>query len=501
MRTRDGRWMRRSTAGLVVLLLLAAVASFRFDLGPRWFGFSPPSPVTEPAKVLPPPGLSLPGARKAAPVATPTALRSVDPDAVRRVLARLVRSGRLGRRVAVDVAQLSDGRVVYRYGARLVTPASTLKLLTATAALEALGPDHRFTTKVVAGASSRRIVLVGGGDPLLGRTAADATGTYPERADLVTLARSTATALRAAGRARVRLGYDSTLFTGPAVNPRWEPSYIPDSVVSPISSLWVDEGRDTGGYGVRSPDPAAAAAKAFAQALRKRGIAVTGPPSPVASTAAARDIASVRGAPLSQVVEYVLEVSDNEGAEVLARQVAVAEHRPASFVGASRAVAAVLTRIGIDLAGDRLFDGSGLSRANRLTPRTLLSVIRTATAANHPGLHSVVTDLPVAGFTGSLAYRFQTGDSAGLGTVRAKTGTLTGVHGLTGTVTSRDGAVMSFVAIADRVAPTQHPRRADTGRRDSGRTGRLLVCGQSIASISQGDLPGRLRSISCQEAP
>ena len=35
--------------------------------------------------------------------------------------------------------------------------------------------------------------------------------------------------------------------------------------------------------------------------------------------------------------------------------------------------------------------------------------------------------------------------------VRAKTGTLTGVHGLTGTVTSKDGAVMSFVAVADRV--------------------------------------------------
>jgi D-alanyl-D-alanine carboxypeptidase/D-alanyl-D-alanine-endopeptidase (penicillin-binding protein 4) len=100
-----------------------------------------------------------------------------------------------------------------------------------------------------------------------------------------------------------------------------------------------------------------------------------------------------------------------------------------------------------------VYDGSGLSRANRLSPRTLLSVIKTASDDENPGLHTVVADLPVAGFTGSLAYRFQTGDSAGLGTVRAKTGTLTGVHGLSGTVTSRDGAVLGFVAIADRVAP------------------------------------------------
>ena len=48
--------------------------------------------------------------------------------------------------------------------------------------------------------------------------------------------------------------------------------------------------------------------------------------------------------------------------------------------------------------------------------------------------------------------------------MRAKTGTLTGVHGLTGTVTSTDGAVMGFVAIADRVRPLDtwtHARAID----------------------------------------
>jgi D-alanyl-D-alanine carboxypeptidase/D-alanyl-D-alanine-endopeptidase (penicillin-binding protein 4) len=62
-----------------------------------------------------------------------------------------------------------------------------------------------------------------------------------------------------------------------------------------------------------------------------------------------------------------------------------------------------------------------------------------------------VAGLPVAGFTGSLTYRFDTGDEEGLGRVRAKTGTLTGVHGLAGVVTDQDGTVLSFVAIADRV--------------------------------------------------
>ena len=448
---RGGRLLRRTTAGLVVLVLIAAGLTFQFDLGTRWFGFDYPSPVTEPAQVLPPAGLTLPAAQPAAAVAPTSDDRAVDGAAVRRALARLVASKKLGRHFAVDVSQVSDGAVVYRKGARSVTPASTLKMLTAAAVLEALGPDHRFTTRVVATPSSARIVLVGGGDPLLGRDASDPPGTYPARADLDTLARATVKALHAAGRDRVRLGYDASLFTGPAVNPRWEPSYVPDNVVSPISALWVDEGRDRRGLGYRSPDSAAAAAQVFAAALRKRGIAVVGSPTATVAATGAQDLASVQGAPLAQVVQHVLEVSDNEGAEVLARQVAIARELPASFAGGARAVTAVLTELGLDLAGDRIYDGSGLSRQDLLTPGTLLSVIDVASSPEHPGLRSVVADLPVAGFTGSLAYRFETGDQAGLGMVRAKTGTLTGVHGLTGTVTSVDGAVMGFVAIADRV--------------------------------------------------
>jgi D-alanyl-D-alanine carboxypeptidase/D-alanyl-D-alanine-endopeptidase (penicillin-binding protein 4) len=451
---RDGRWLRRTTAALVVLVLAAAGASYELDLGSQWFGFDYPSPVTQPAQVLPPPGLTLPAAQPAAAVADQTPEGEVDGGAVRRSLAKLLADKRLGRHVAVEVAELSDGAVVFRHGARTVTPASTLKMLTTTAALEALGPDHRFTTRVVATPSSPRITLVGGGDPLLGRDAADPDGTYPARADLDTLARATAKALRGLGRARVRLSYDASLFKGPTVNPRWEPSYVPDDVVSPISALWVDEGRDRRGFAYRSPDPALAAGQSFAQALRRRGIAVSGRPTAAvapAETEGGEDIAAVQGAPLSQVVQHVLEVSDNEGAEVLLRQVALTERQPASFEGGTRAVRAVLTRLGVDLTDDRIFDGSGLSRQDLLTPGTLLAVITAAASPEHPGLRSVVADLPVAGFTGSLASRFQSGDRDGLGLVRAKTGTLTGVHGLTGTVTSRDGTVMSFVAIADKV--------------------------------------------------
>jgi D-alanyl-D-alanine carboxypeptidase/D-alanyl-D-alanine-endopeptidase (penicillin-binding protein 4) len=451
---RGGRLLRRSTAGLVVLVLLAAAASYQFDLGSRWFGLGTPSPVTEPAQVLPPAGLSLPRARPAPPVARATTEGAVDPAAVRRVVAPLLRSKKLGPHVVVRVAQASDGHVVFRSGPGPVTPASTMKLLTTVAALQALGPDHRFTTKVVATPQSKRIVLVGGGDPLLAR--GGEAGSYPARADLGTLARATAKALRAIGRSSVRLGYDTSLFTGPKVSPHWEPSYVPDDVVSPITPLWVDEGRDHSGLGYRNRTPAVAAASAFAQALERHRITVVGPPVPTRAPSAGNGgaaIAQVRSAPLAEIVQHVVEVSDNEGAEVLARQVAIAEGIPASFAGGARAVRKVLRGLGISTAGDTTYDGSGLSRDDRLDPATLLAVLRASASPQHPGLRATVANLPVAGFSGSLTYRFDKGDPLGRGTVRAKTGTLTGVHGLAGTATSADGAVMTFVAIADRVKP------------------------------------------------
>jgi D-alanyl-D-alanine carboxypeptidase/D-alanyl-D-alanine-endopeptidase (penicillin-binding protein 4) len=445
-----GRLFRRVTSGLVVLVLLLAGVSFQLDLGPRWFGFDYPSPVTEPAEVAPPPGLELPEAAPVGAVAEEEDPVAVDPDAVRRAVARLERSKKLGRDVAVAVVQLSDGEVVHRVGPARVTPASTMKLLTTTAALAQLGADHRFRTTVVTGAGRGQIILVGGGDPLFSRKPLPIDEAYPARADVQTLARATARALHDIGRARVRLGYDDSLFEGPAVSPDWEPSYVPDNVVSPISALWVDEGREPDSY-VRSDDPARAAADAFARALESHHIRVVKQPRPQVADEDATELAAVASAPLDQVVQHVLEVSDNEGAEVLARQVAVGAGVPASFSGAADAVAATLDGLGIHTGKDRILDGSGLARDDRLRPETLLHVIETVAAPDHEELRPVLSSLPVAGFTGSLATRFDTGDPAGLGTVRAKTGTLTGVHGLAGTVTTVDGAVLGFVAVADRV--------------------------------------------------
>ena len=174
---------------------------------------------------------------------------------------------------------------------------------------------------------------------------------------------------------RVRLAFDDSYFSGPAVNPAWPSTYIPEDVVPPISSLWVDEGQDPDRLRLRprprghgGPDlPVRPAAQRFEGASR-RSRAQSLPPE-------ADDVASVSSAPLGEIVERTLEVSDNQAAEVLARHVGLAERQEGSFAAGAASVLDVLERLGVPVAGDQLYDGSGLSRRNRLRDDTLAGVL------------------------------------------------------------------------------------------------------------------------------
>ena len=225
-------------------------------------------------------------------------------------------------------------------------------------------------------------------------------------------------------------------------------------MVAPIQSLWVDEGRPVGGdRGDRVADPALTAATVFAAALARAGVEVAGVPAPRRADPAAAEIARVTSPPLAQIVEHTLQTSDNEAAEVLARQVAIATGAPATFVDGAGAVLDTVTGLGVPTTGAATYDGSGLSRDNRLAPETLTGLLEVAGAPDEPQLRPVLTGLPVAGFNGSLSQRFTgSADEGGRGRVRAKTGTLTGVSGLAGTVTDRTGTPMVFTVLADDIA-------------------------------------------------
>ena len=166
---------------------------------------------------------------------------------------------------------------------------------------------------------------------------------------------------------------------------------------------------------------------------------------------------------------------------MLARHVGLAERQQGSFAAGTASVLAVLQRLGVPVSGDTMYDGSGLSRRDRLTTDTLAGVLRVAGSAEHPNLRPVITGLPVAGFTGSLQYRFDQGPVAARGRVRAKTGTLTGVHGLAGVADDTSGARMVFVIVADRVSALKDLDAQDLVDRLAGALG-ACRCGVGSSS-------------------
>ena len=344
------------------------------------------------------------------------------------------------------VLDVRTGKLVFRHQAgKARIPASTMKLLTGGAALATYGPEHTFTTSVVK-AKGNRIILVGGGDPYLSKKSRP--DAFPKRASITDLARATAAKLRKSKTTRVSLGYDVSLFSGPAWNPAW-PSFYSDQVTR-VSALWVDEGRVNGGSpGPRVADPAGNAAAAFAAALRQQGVEVTSVREAKAPRSAAK-VASVSSMPLQRIVEQVLMVSDNDGAEVLFRHVAVGAQRKGSSAEAAKAVRAVLTKLGVWVDGTTITDGSGLARETKVPAATMVRLLGLAAQHRHPELRALITGLPVAGVEGSLRSRyFDDQSEAGRGVVRGKTGTLRKVHSLAGLVRTRDGSVLVYAFLVN----------------------------------------------------
>lgn len=359
------------------------------------------------------------------------------PDAVRQ---RIEGVGPAPGQVFGQVVDAADGTELYSADAAGVgLPASTMKVLTAMAALETYGPDHRFVTKTVSSADDPGALwLVGGGDP------------YLSRADLDGLAQQTAESLKKAGVTRVDLGVDASLFAGDPWNPAWQEGYR--DYVAPIEALWVDRARLTdNAVGPREQNPADAAGRMFADVLKRNGIEVGGVTRGTAPGAdGVTEHGTVESAELAEIVTTLLVHSDNDATEMIFRHVGRADGGDGSLTAARERQQQILAGLGAWTEGMVISDGSGLSRDNRVSAVALTAAMRQAVSSERPELRSLATGLPVAGAEGTLADRFVTeGTEAGRGVVRGKTGTLMGVSALAGYVRDADGSLLVFAFLVN----------------------------------------------------
>ena len=377
---------------------------------------------------------------------------------------------------------LLDGEPIYEHRAGVaLVPASLMKIVTAVAAVEVLGPAHTYTTEVhvrsgalesaEGGVLRGDIFVVGRGDPVL------STPGYVDRhsepvvhTDVTGLAERVSERLAAHGIGRVegRVVGDSSWFgddehdysrhVAPAgAGTVWRPSDVVANHSGPLSGLLVDDGFSSyppstvGGrrLNVRAADPARHAASVFEDSLAARGISVAGEPQSGAAPPQAERVplGSIESPPLSQILARVLGLSDNTTAEMLFKEIG----RRTS--GSARAQAAAVVQDVIDrvlgpvAAGNVVVDGSGLSLHNRLT----CSAVSALLALAGPG-SPLVEGLSVAGESGSLsacpAVAARAG-AGGLNEVRAKTGVHVRSTALAGLAVAANGQTVTFAMIAN----------------------------------------------------
>jgi len=408
-----------------------------------------------------------------------------------------------GARVAALVIDRDSGATLFsRNPDRSLVPASNQKVLTAVAALHAFGPTYRFVTELLADAAPdadgavQTLYVRGGGDPAI------------TSEDLWRLASD----LRRAGLGRVRgdLVLDDSAFDHQRWHPSWGKTSS-RAYHAPVGGLTVNYGAfavviepgSAAGQGVRARvdpavpflhlvnrartgpprtrrslqvdrtpgsqfeqvivsgavpadassetfqrsvlDPAAYAGAVLRMQLEAVGIRIDGQTREGAAAAAATPLLAFEGKPLAEVVRRFLKYSNNSIGEALVKQLGARESGgPGGWRDGMQALRSELAGIGIPIDQLVLVDGSGLSYENRATPRALVETLRRGAESFRFGPEFVAA-LPIAAADGTLEDRAE----AALGRVRAKTGLLTQVTGLTGMAELESGHVVYFSVLVN----------------------------------------------------
>lgn len=447
--------------------------------------------------------------RRAAP-AVPV-IRYTTPRTVESLAADLgsmagqIRSGQFG----IMAVSLTRGDTLFsRNAGTPLLPASTMKMLTTAVALERLGPKWQFSTDVLYdgtlddGTIHGNVYLKGDGDPSLsgrylqggpaapinfladqlvargikhvtGEVIGDASGFDDQRIPEGWLTRY----LQSGYAARVSaLSLNENLVwvtISPGGGAKLEPATSAIPLMSNVRTVAGGGARlsvrrstegtiaVSGTIGSRSPprryvyvveDPARFTTGALRSALVAKGIVVDGGIRLATTPSSATKIASVQSPTLDRIISAMNRESINHFAELLLR---AAARGPERNVQGSVASGRELLRqffankVGADSSTLQVFDGSGLSTLDRVTPRSMVQMLSYAHHAEWgPWFHA---SLPVAGESELLRRRMK--GSPAQGNLHAKTGTTNDVIGLGGYVTAADGEVIAFSFIyngADR---------------------------------------------------
>lgn len=410
----------------------------------------------------------------------------------------------LGGIQGVIVQSLADGSVWYeRNPDLLLLPASNQKLFTSAAALHLLGPDWRYATPLLrSGRVDRRgtlhgnLSLKGSGDPLLSDKDLDAFVQGVRKAGIRRIRGRVIGDESHFDRRRYGDGWswdDMPYYYSPQIGalnlngnlvrvqvfPGKKVGAPLRVIVAPTGNyvqvinraattakgtrshlvierelgknriliegtLALDAPSDTRKpKGIPVENPALYAAHVLTMRLQSTGIRVDGSPATGVSPRHAVEVARRYSPPLSEILKRLNKTSDNLIAECLLKTLGVerGKTRFGTTEHGIRVAKAALNRLGIDPNAVIMADGSGLSRHNLVSARSVAALLRAMHA--HPHAKTFLDSLPLAGVEGTLKRRLK--GTPAENHVRAKTGTMRNVSSLSGYVTTRDGEPLVFV--------------------------------------------------------
>lgn len=423
-------------------------------------------------------------------------------DQLAYVLGSAINDSNVKAHMSLYVKSMRTGDTLYVYNIhKRLAPASTLKILTAEAALIYLGPDYRFSTRLLTNATSDKkgvlqgdLYVVLSGDPTL---------TFDDLVDLLQTLKDQKIQAISGNIYIDNTAYDQS-FYGPGwvyedkdycyaapisasiinrnclsfqiapskksgqpakviTSSRYFYPQIKNSVVTknrqsrgrcslrisktPGSMIAIDgcmtQGRSTSGVSYVVTDVPEYNRALFKSLLQKMGIKVYGNVTFGSANNRLSLVGSHESEPLRDIVKEMMKKSDNVIAGALFKKLGqLYTRQPGSWANGSLAVSQILSKHAkVNIAGMRILDGSGLSPNNLTTAAQMMQVLDFA--YHHKTRNEFLLSLPIAGVDGTLKHRLYNL----VRKVRAKTGTISGVASLAGFVKTRDQDELAFVVM------------------------------------------------------
>jgi len=364
----------------------------------------------------------------------------------------------------VLVVNPRTGDTLYSKNAgKLFMPASNMKIITSAVALAQLGPDYSYRTTFAANGEVRDslldgdLIVIGRGDP----TVSD------RMRGLATLVMDTlADSLRAHGVRQVtgELAHSGNAFPDSTRGFGWAWNDLDEYYGAGVDELTFNEGtapttlgplpdtlRDSL-YSGPAKDPSKAWLEAYHDALTRKGIVVDGGVADsIAPFPFKLDTLFVYvSPPLRTILPVLMKPSQNQVAELVFKTIGLERGGLGSADSAEAVIRRQLLAWGAEPDGFAIYDGSGLSRRNMLTPETIVRVLDRM--QSDTAFAVFYNSMPVAGVDGTLKTRMK--GTPAEGNVHAKTGTIGSVTSLSGYVTSADGERLIFSILSNNWTTT-----------------------------------------------